>query len=120
MKHQQLISGLNIPAYWLSTFVFDYLTYLCVVVMALILLKLFNMNAFIEGKKFPATVILFLLYGFAVAPFTYFMSFFFHSHTIGLIVVYILSFFVHSFSGSVLEYSLLHYGNCFLCHAYYS
>ncbi|KAK8797122.1 hypothetical protein WA158_004332 [Blastocystis sp. Blastoise] len=87
MKHQQIISGLNIPAFWCSTFLWDYITYLVVALLSVFLMWAFGMDTFIKGNKLGATLALFLLYGFCTAPFTYCLSFLFNSHTIALIVV---------------------------------
>ncbi|CBJ29591.1 conserved unknown protein [Ectocarpus siliculosus] len=78
-KHQQIISGVGIAAYWSSTFVFDVVTYLIPCSVFLGLLYAFDIESYTTNESASATALLFLLYGPAVAPFTYCISFFFKS-----------------------------------------
>lgn len=43
-KHQQLISGVSIPAYWCSTFCFDALNYLVPCILSIVLVVLFDIS----------------------------------------------------------------------------
>lgn len=87
MKHQQIISGINIPAYWLSEFLWDTLVYCVVVVCELLLMWLFQMDDYLKDGKAPAVLLLFFLYGTASTSFVMCIQYMFKSHTIGLIVV---------------------------------
>ncbi|CAM9424100.1 unnamed protein product, partial [Ectocarpus fasciculatus] len=88
-KHQQasqpllsmicIISGVGVAAYWSSTFVFDVVTYLIPCSVFLGLLYAFDVESYTTNESAGATALLFLLYGPAVAPFTYCISFFFKS-----------------------------------------
>ncbi|KAM7454126.1 hypothetical protein BLSTO_05120 [Blastocystis sp. subtype 1] len=86
MKHQQIISGINIPAYWLSEFLWDTLVYCVVVVCELLLMWLFQMDDYLKDGKAPAVLLLFFLYGTASTSFVMCIQYMFKSHTIGLIV----------------------------------
>ena len=78
-KHQQLISGVSIPAYWLATYAWDCVNY--IVPAAVCFFLLVGFNQLVDDGRWPATVLLFILFGTAVAPFTYVVSFLFSSHS---------------------------------------
>uniref|UniRef100_K3WP40 ABC transporter domain-containing protein n=1 Tax=Globisporangium ultimum (strain ATCC 200006 / CBS 805.95 / DAOM BR144) TaxID=431595 RepID=K3WP40_GLOUD len=87
-KHQQLISGVSLPAFWLSNYLWDLMIYIVPFVSAILLIKLFDIPAMTgssdcvscTSSTFPAVIILFLLFGLAVCPFTYCMSYLFKEH----------------------------------------
>ncbi|CAN0523011.1 unnamed protein product, partial [Ectocarpus sp. 12 AP-2014] len=60
-----------VAAYWSSTFVFDVVTYLIPCSVFLGLLYAFDIQSYTTNESAGATALLFLLYGPAVAPFTY-------------------------------------------------
>jgi hypothetical protein len=63
----QLISGVSIMAYWLSTFLWDIVNYLLPFVMSIILVAVFGIHELIDGERGLATVLLFFFYGTSVA-----------------------------------------------------
>ncbi|CAM9396747.1 unnamed protein product [Discosporangium mesarthrocarpum] len=91
-KHQQVISGVGVYAYWVSTFLFDVVSYLVPFGVFIGLIHAFNVESYTKGEAGVATVLLFLLYGAAVAPFTYCLSFLFKSHSSAQNVVLFLNF----------------------------
>jgi ATP-binding cassette subfamily A (ABC1) protein 3 len=72
-KHQQLISGVSIPAYWLANWAWDVFTYLLPAACCLIVLKAFGANAVLStaGNRLPALLALFFLYGCSGAAYTH-------------------------------------------------
>ena len=70
----QLVSGVEGAAYWLSTYGWDLCNYLVPMVFSAIIILAFN-NASFVGVNFGATILSFLLYGFSVISFSYFLSF---------------------------------------------
>lgn len=92
-KHLQLISGVNIVSYWTSNFIFDFVNFLIpATIGALIILAYGNPN--FVGENFSAVVLLFIMYGLAIIPFTYIWSFLFKSHSTAqnvMILVYMVS-----------------------------
>lgn len=44
-KHQQLISGVSLPAFWLSNYVWDPMMYIVPFVAAIVLIKAFDISA---------------------------------------------------------------------------
>ncbi|KAF1336800.1 Abc transporter a family member 1, partial [Globisporangium splendens] len=87
-KHQQLISGVSLSAFWLSNYLWDLMVYIVPFASAILLIKLFDIPAMTgssdcnscTSSTFPAVVILFLLFGLAVCPFTYCLSYMFKEH----------------------------------------
>jgi hypothetical protein len=63
----QLISGVSIPAYWLSTFAFDIINYMLPCFLSIILIVAFDIKQLINGSSLGATILLFLEYGISVA-----------------------------------------------------
>ena len=80
-KHQQIISGVSLGAYWTSTFLWDSVSYLVPCALILALIFSFQIDAFTKNDGALAVFLLFLLYGPAVASFTYMISFFFKNHS---------------------------------------
>lgn len=87
-KHQQLLAGTSLVAYWTSNFAFDALMFCLPWSMALGLVHLFDIPALQD----VAVVVLFGCYGLAIIPFTYLSSFYFHSHSTAQNVVLLLNF----------------------------
>jgi len=107
-KHQQLISGASIVTYWISSYTWDLVIYLIPWAASCITVWAFNIAAF-EGDNLYALSLLFLLYGCAIIPFTYLVSFLFESHSTAQNIVLILNFItglvllIASFVMSVIE-----------------
>ena len=77
-KHQQLVSGVSIPAYWLAAFLWDNLTYQVTVWCIVILVSAFPNTESLSGSStIGHTIALLVLYGSAISGFTYCISFFF-------------------------------------------
>ena len=52
-KHLQYINGLYPLIYWLTNFVWDLLNYLLPATCVIVILRLFNVPAYVEGENFP-------------------------------------------------------------------
>jgi ATP-binding cassette subfamily A (ABC1) protein 2 len=74
-KHIQYINGLYPLVYWLTNFVWDLLNYLLPAACVIVILRLFNVPAYVEGENFLAVISLFLMYGWAIIPVMYPFSF---------------------------------------------
>ncbi|XWS56284.1 hypothetical protein CRYUN_Cryun09bG0072800 [Craigia yunnanensis] len=91
-KHQQLISGVSVISYWVSTYIWDFISFLFPSTFAIILFYVFGLDQFI-GRGFLPTIIMFLEYGLAIAASTYCLTFFFSDHTMAQNVVLLIHFF---------------------------
>ena len=75
-KHQQLVSGVSVPAYWLAAFLWDNFSYQLTVWLIVILVVVFPNTKSLSGTDtIGATIGLLILFGGAVSGFTYLLSF---------------------------------------------
>ncbi|DAZ97518.1 TPA: hypothetical protein N0F65_009786 [Lagenidium giganteum] len=86
-KHQQLVSGVSLPAFWLANYVWDLTTYVVPFIAAIVMIKVFDISALTgvncnscTNETFPAVVLLFALFGIAICPFTYCLTFLLRDH----------------------------------------
>ncbi|KAJ0410416.1 hypothetical protein P43SY_002748 [Pythium insidiosum] len=101
-KHQQLVSGVSLSAFWLSNWLWDLLAYLVPFIAALVLVQAFDVSTF-TGRDcnsceipttFQAVVLLFALFGLAIAPFTYCLTFLLRDPAASQTYTILLNFFV--------------------------
>ncbi|KAH9296106.1 hypothetical protein KI387_039694, partial [Taxus chinensis] len=97
-KHQQIISGVSILAYWISTYVWDFISYLLPASLAMFFFYVFGLEQFVGRHNFGPTLFMLLGYGPAVAASTYALTFFFTDYSVAQNVVLL----VHFFSGLIL------------------
>ncbi|CAI5718847.1 unnamed protein product [Peronospora effusa] len=87
-KHQQLVSGVSLGAFWLSNFVWDFALYLIPCASAILMIYLFGIDSMTGGpactscapETFTAVIVIFILFGLAICPFTYCLSYLFKEH----------------------------------------
>ncbi|CAJ1439677.1 unnamed protein product [Effrenium voratum] len=91
-KHQQLISGVSIFAYWTSNFLWDVCLYVLPLGFTMLFLRLFGISAFVDHGAFWASFVVFAGYGLAIAPFSYLLSFLFAKHTSAQIISLVVNF----------------------------
>eukprot|EP00899_Mesostigma_viride_P013992 jgi/Mesvir1/22594/Mv05014-RA.3 len=92
-KHQQLLSGMSLPAHWVSIFLWDSVSYLLPAGLSILLLMIFDVQALIGEGALKATCLLFLAFGPASAAVAYCMSFLFDNHTAAQNGVLLFGFF---------------------------
>ncbi len=75
-KHQQTISGISLPGYWLANFFFDFTTFLVPFSLCLLIFQAFNISDYMSTAldRLSAFVLLLLGYGGAGTAFTYLLS----------------------------------------------
>lgn len=102
-KYQQLLSGMSFFAYWLANFVFDVAVYLVPMTAAILLLGSYGVTASLGGAEScdsctqdvpAATVMLFVLFGAAIAPATYLLSHVMEKPTECLLYTVMINFFL--------------------------
>eukprot|EP00466_Bigelowiella_natans_P003580 jgi/Bigna1/73288/fgenesh1_pg.23_\ len=96
-KHLQIISGVNIVAYWLSNFAWDFLNFLPSCIIALIVFAIYDLEAY-TGDAAGVVFLTSLLFALAIIPFTYCMSFLFKTPATGQVVMLLIYFL----SGTIL------------------
>jgi len=87
LKHMQIISGLDISAYWISNIIFDMVKAIIPCAITIGLMYAFSVN-------YSNVWILFILFPFAVIPFTYVSSFFFTSENVAQTFTIFLHFII--------------------------
>lgn len=91
-KHQQIISGVSIYAYWMSTYLWDVVSYLPTGGLIMAMLAAFDITAFATGSAAWTLVLAFLLYGPSTAAITYLLSFVFKSHSTSQVAIMFFNF----------------------------
>jgi ATP-binding cassette, subfamily A (ABC1), member 3 len=79
-KHQQIVSGMNVSAYWIANFVYDYILYLIVAIITIAIAKGLGIESLTTGTAYAATWLLFIFYGISYINFTYICAFYYHDY----------------------------------------
>ena len=100
IKHQHLVSGVSILAYWLSSFAWDLVKYMIPGIITPLLIRAFNLKALVEPiSVYNSIWSLFILFGFAIIPYTYAVSFLFKSYSIAQFFIFLLNLIVGVIGG---------------------
>ena len=84
-KHSQFVSGVHSLTFWSSTFVWDFINYLIPCILLLVTFAGFGVTAYVGDWRFLEILLLFVLYGWAVLPFMYNLSFIFTVPSTGMV-----------------------------------
>ena len=84
-------------AYWFSNWFVDVSKYLPPAIFCVLMIQAFQIDAMINYDNYGAMWIFFLLYGWAIIPFTYLWSFLFKSPGNAMLV----TFFINLLFGSI-------------------
>ncbi|KAJ1067367.1 hypothetical protein K5549_010485 [Capra hircus] len=76
-KHVQFVSGVHVATFWLSALLWDLLSFLVPSLLLLVVFKAFDVHAFTRDGHVADALLLLTLYGWAIIPLMYLMSFFF-------------------------------------------
>ncbi|KAJ9441057.1 ABC transporter A family member 1 [Diplonema papillatum] len=92
-KHVQLVSGVQLSAYWASTFAWDFVSFCFSSMLSFIVFFLFDRTEYVGSlSTFMALVALFFFYGLCAISSTYLMSFYFASQTTAKNIVMAFNF----------------------------
>jgi ATP-binding cassette, subfamily A (ABC1), member 3 len=92
-KDQQMISGVSIPIYWLSNWIWDMFSYQFTAwLLIIIIVSLPDTDRLSKGDALGATIALFLLLAPGITSFTYLQCFFLNKSTAAQIVVLFTTF----------------------------
>eukprot|EP00759_Apiculatamorpha_spiralis_P010337 PhF_6_TR17090/c0_g1_i1/m.26263/K05643/ABCA3; ATP-binding cassette, subfamily A (ABC1), member 3 len=81
-KHVQLVSGVNVVAYWCSSYLFDMLTYMITASLALLVFTVFDRTEYVgDAETTSATTVLLFLFGLSSTGLVYMTNFFFINHS---------------------------------------
>ncbi|ELK30082.1 ATP-binding cassette sub-family A member 3 [Myotis davidii] len=76
-KHVQFVSGVHVATFWLSALLWDLISFLIPTLLLLVVFKAFDVHAFTRDGHVADTLLLLMLYGWAIIPLMYLMNFFF-------------------------------------------
>jgi ATP-binding cassette, subfamily A (ABC1), member 3 len=106
-KDQQLISGISIPIYWISNWIWDMCTYQFTAwLMIIVITSLPDTDQLSKGDALGATIALFLLFAPGITSFTYLQCFLLNKSTAAQIVVLFTTFvtgIILAIAGTVLR-----------------
>ena len=91
-KHQQIVSGVSITAYWFSNFLVDIIKYMIPAVICALMTMALNATALVKDDKLGALWLDFILYGFAIIPFVYLTAFLFKNYGTAQIAAFFFNF----------------------------
>lgn len=92
-KLLQLVSGLNTTTFWLSTFLFDYITYLLITAIPIIIYASCQKDISLTINEVLALTVMLVTFGIAVLPSLFVFSFLFTSPMTGLVWTIVLCTF---------------------------
>ena len=75
IKHQQLVSGVAVKAYWFSNWLMDVGKHIIPSIVCCLLILAFDISSMIDDGNYGAMWVLFFLYGWAIIPFCYLFSY---------------------------------------------
>ncbi|XP_072549037.1 phospholipid-transporting ATPase ABCA3 isoform X1 [Salminus brasiliensis] len=78
-KHVQQVSGVYLSNFWFSALLWDLINFLLPCLLMLVVFRAFAIKAFVEENHLVDVLFLLLLYGWAVIPLMYLLSFLFLS-----------------------------------------
>jgi ATP-binding cassette subfamily A (ABC1) protein 3 len=92
IKHQHIVSGVSIAAYWLSSYLWDLIKHAIVASVCSLMVLGFDLQSLTDNSDVYATTwLLFALFGVAMAPFTYLTSFLFESYAMAQFTTFIFN-----------------------------
>ncbi|XP_029293444.1 ATP-binding cassette sub-family A member 3 [Cottoperca gobio] len=78
-KHVQQVSGVYLSNFWFSALLWDLFNFLLPCLLMLVVFQAFGVQAFVDNNHLVDVLFLLLLYGWAVVPLMYLLSFLFSS-----------------------------------------
>lgn len=96
IKHQQLVSGVSVLAYWFSNWLLDIVKHVIPAVLSALMVLAFSISSMTEDGNYGAIWAFFFLYGWAIIPFSYLCSFMFKVPGSAMMVTFFLNLLVGS------------------------
>ena len=91
-KHQQIVSGMSITAYWTANWVYDFTLYFIVSAISIAIAKAMDITALVEGDAFAATWLIFIFFGMSYISFTYICAFYYNDYGNAQAAFYFITF----------------------------
>lgn len=109
-KLLQFVSGVNKVIFWMTSFVIDYLVFILISLVFLGVLVSYEKEGYSTVLELARNLLILIIFGFAVLPYTYVWSFLFRIPSIGLVrlsIGYIISGVFFFLAFFVLNHELL-------------
>lgn len=93
-KLLQFVSGLNVSVFWITSFLFDFTTYIISAVVVILILLTFQEQGWRTASELFTAFMCLMIFGFAMLQLTYVLSMFFSTSPIGFVcttIFFILS-----------------------------
>ncbi|XP_044771201.1 phospholipid-transporting ATPase ABCA3-like [Neomonachus schauinslandi] len=97
-KHIQFVSGVSAISFWLSALLWDFIIFFTACCLLMVVFLLSGLDALTKNYRFLDTLVIFMLFGWSIIPFTYLISFLFSSHTSAYIKLVMLNYCAGVFS----------------------
>lgn len=93
-KLLQFVSGINVLMYWLTAFLWDYLTFIIIALLMTITIGVFQEDGYSTLEELGRIYFVFIMFGFAVLPFIYIFAFLFNAPASGFTKMSIIFIFM--------------------------
>lgn len=93
-KQLQFVSGVKPYIYWTSNFIWDLVNYIVPIFICLSAFLLFKVETYTTRQNFPCLILLMLLYGWAVIPLMYPLSYLFKTPSTAFVVASSMNVFL--------------------------
>mmetsp|Transcript_24369 Transcript_24369/g.21534 ORF Transcript_24369/g.21534 Transcript_24369/m.21534 type:complete len:288 (-) Transcript_24369:180-1043(-) len=97
VKHQQIVSGVSIPAYWCANYFIDFVKYIIPGVLICLFALAMDAAALVDNGNYGVLWALFMMYGLSITAFVYFTSFAFKSHGVAQMATFFGNFAIGLF-----------------------
>lgn len=83
---------MNVTAYWVANFVYDYVLYIFIGFITIGIAKALTITSLTDGDAFAATWMLFIFYGLSYIPLTYVLAFLYKDYGNAQAAYYFITF----------------------------
>jgi len=103
VKHQQLVSGVSLFAYWMSNYLFDLVKVLIPAIFAALMCLAFNVTNLTDpSESYGAVWLLFLFYSTSMIGYAYLVSFIFKEYGNAQIFTFYFTFFLSAIGALIM------------------
>lgn len=92
-KHLQFVSGVNVFIFWITSLVWDLLTYFITATLVVGIIASFRIDGLSSVTEMSRLLLILLTLGFGILPLTYLVAFIFTAPSNGYTVMSIFNFF---------------------------
>ena len=92
VKHQQLVSGVGLMAYWFSNFFIDIAKFVIIAIITVLVTWAYGVKTFLGTGSLTMFISLLVTFGASNTSFTYLLSFYFKSPSSAQIFVFVTNF----------------------------